>query len=198
MLEVDDGKIVPAMEPEWFFRTFDEWEWWDRELLPKVDRGPVLDLGGGAGRAALYFQERGLHVTLVESSPGAVEVCRARGVRDARLGDLNDPPHDQRWGAVLLLCGNLGLGGSWEGNRALLTRLAELTLPDAVLIGDSVNVSPEGLGLRIRYGDMITPWWRQRNVASSEMPALVKGTGWDIERQLEDGVDHAVLLRRSV
>jgi SAM-dependent methyltransferase len=198
MLEVDDGKVVPAMEPEWFFRTFDEWEWWDRELLPMVDRGPVLDLGGGAGRAALYFQERGLQVTLVESSPGAVEVCRARGVRDARLGDLNDPPDEKRWGAVLLLCGNLGLGGSWDGNRALLTRLAALTLPGAVLVGDSVNVSnPEGIGLRIRYGDIVTPWWRQRNVASSEMPALVEGTGWDIERQLEDGIDHAVLLRRS-
>ena len=28
------------------------------------------------------------------------------------LGDLNDPPADLPWAGVLLLCGNLGLGGS--------------------------------------------------------------------------------------
>jgi hypothetical protein len=44
-------------------------------------------------------------------------------VADARLGDVSDPPADQAWGAVLLLCGNLGLGGSWEGNRRLLAAL---------------------------------------------------------------------------
>lgn len=197
MLEVDDGSVVPAMEPEWFFRTFEQWDWWDRELLPLIERGPILDLGGGAGRAALYLQERGPDVTLVESSPGAVDVCRLRGVRDVRLSDLNDPPSDKQWAAVLLLCGNLGLGGSWDGNRALLTRLSELTAPDAMLVGDSVNISnPEGIGLRIRYGDVVTPWWRQRNVAASEVCSLVEGTGWQVERQLDGGVDHAVLLRR--
>jgi SAM-dependent methyltransferase len=96
VLEVDDGGSGPAMHPEWFFRTFDTWDWWERELLPEIDRGPVLDLGCGAGRVALYLQERGLDVTAVDVSPGAVEVCRARGVRDARVGDLNDSPSDQR------------------------------------------------------------------------------------------------------
>ena len=81
---------------------------------------PVLDLGAGAGRAALYLQERGLPVTAVDASPGAAEVCRRRGVADVRLGDVNDPPEDRRWAAVVLLCGNLGLGGSWDGSRRLL------------------------------------------------------------------------------
>jgi SAM-dependent methyltransferase len=197
ILEVDDGSVVPAMEPQWFFRTFEQWDRWDRELLPLVERGPILDLGGGAGRAALYFQDRGFNVTLVESSPGALDVCRLRGVRDVRLGDLNEPPDDEPWGAVLLLCGNLGLGGSWDGNRALLQRLAEISAPDAVLVGDSVSMAtPRTIGLRIRYGDAVTPWWQQRNVAASEVPALVQDTGWQLDRHLEEGVDHAVLLRR--
>ena len=92
---------------------------------PLIERGPVLDLGAGAGRAALYLQDRGIEVTAVDSSPGAVEVCRLRGVRDVCLADLSDAPDDRRWGAVLLLCGNLGLGGSWDGNRELLSRLAQ-------------------------------------------------------------------------
>ena len=198
MLEVDDGKVVPAMHPEWFFRTFDDWDWWDRELLAAVEDGPVLDLGAGAGRASLYLQERGMAVTAVESSPGAADVCRRRGVADVRVGDLNDPPTDQRWRTVLLLCGNLGLGGSWEGNQRLLRRLAAVSAPGALLIGDSVDGGGRAeIGLRIRYGDLVTPWWRQRNVAARELPDLVRGTGWSIDRHLEDGVDHAIALRRD-
>jgi len=86
--------LVPAMHQEWFFRGFEQWEWWDRELVPLVRSGPVLDLGAGAGRASLYLQQRGLHVTAIDASPGAVEVCRHRGVADVRLGDVNDPPSD--------------------------------------------------------------------------------------------------------
>jgi SAM-dependent methyltransferase len=198
VLETDDGGTGPAMHPEWFFRSFARWEWWDRKLLPLVEHGPVLDLGAGAGRASLYLHERGLAVTAVDASPGAVEVCRRRGVGDVRLGDVNDPPADQRWAGVLLLCGNLGLGGSWEGNRRLLARLAELAAPGAVLVGDSVT--PDGPGrvvLRIRYRKLVTPWWPQYNIPAERMAALVDGTGWRLEMHLEDGEEHAVLLRRA-
>jgi SAM-dependent methyltransferase len=159
------GRTGPAMHPEWFFRNFEQWDWWERKILPLVTQGPVLDLGAGAGRAALYLQQRGLPVTAVDASPGAAEVCRRRGVADVRLGDVNDPPEDRRWAAVLLLCGNLGLGGSWDGSRRLLARLAELVMPGAVLAGDSVT--PAGASqadLRIRYRDLVTPWWPQYNI----------------------------------
>ena len=200
-LEVDDGTVVTAMHPAWFFRPFGEWDWWERELLSSVTRGPVLDLGAGAGRASLHFQSLGLAVTAVESSVGAAEVCRRRGVDDVRVQDLNDPPVSptEPWGAVLLLCGNLGLGGSWEGNRRLLARLAAVAAPGAVLVGDSVEAGDAGrsdLGLRIRYGDLVTPWWRQRNVSSAEVDELVRDTGWVVERRIADGTDHAVALRR--
>lgn len=197
ILEVKGGLSGPAMHPEWFFRTFESWDWWEREILPLVNSWPVLDLGSGAGRAALYFQERGLPVTAVDASPGAVEVCRRRGIYDVRLGDVNEPPRDRSWGAVLLLCGNLGLGGSWEGNRRLLTRLSDLVTPGAVLVGDSVTPTGSPLvDLRIRYKDVITPWWPQYNIPAEKMTALVDGTGWTIDKHLQDGEDHAVLLRR--
>jgi len=198
VLEVQGGQPGPAMHPEWFFRDFERWEWWDRELLPLIERGPVLDLGAGAGRASLYLQERGLRVAAVDASPGAVEVCRRRGVADVRLGDVNAPPADLPWAGVLLLCGNLGLGGSWQGSRRLLARLAELVTPGAVLVGDSVT--PDGapeVALRIRYRNLVTAWWRQYNIPAAQMAALVDGTGWKIDRHLEDGEDHAVLLRRT-
>lgn len=200
ILEVDDGTSVPAMHPEWFFRTEPNWEPEERQLLRLIQDGPVLDLGAGAGRSALQLQNQGLQVTAVESSPGAAEVCRRRGVHDVRETDLNDPPTDQEWRAVLLLCGNLGLGASWDGNRQLLMTLAQVSHPDAVLLADSVNYTGRAeIGLRIRYRDVVTPWWRQRNVAAHEVEPLLSDTGWRIDQHLEadNGFDHYVALRRS-
>jgi SAM-dependent methyltransferase len=198
VLEVQGAQARPAMHPEWFFREFERWEWWDRKLLPMVEQGPVLDLGAGAGRASLYLQERGVQVTAVDASPGAVEACRRRGVADARLGDVKDPPGDMPWAGVLLLCGNLGLGGTWDGNRGLLRRLAGLATPGAVLVGDTVTpTGPAKVVLRVRYRGLGTPWWPQYNIPAAQMADLVDGTGWRMERHLEDGGDHAVLLRRT-
>jgi SAM-dependent methyltransferase len=195
VLEVDDGTSVPAMAAEWFFRQPEEWVWWERDVLRVVASGPVLDLGAGAGRSSLFFQSLGFDVTAVESSGGAAEVCRRRGVREVREIDLNDPPDDKPWAAVLLLCGNLGLGGTWDGIRRLLARLADICAPGARIVADSVTSEGRAeIGLRIRYGDVVTPWWRQRNVAAHEVESLVDGTGWIIEHHIMDEPDHAIVL----
>jgi len=197
-LETDTGSVTDAMHPEWFFRRFEAWDWWDRALLPLAAQAPVLDLGAGAGRAALWLQDRDVAVAAVDSSAGAVEVCRLRGVRDARLGDLRDPPTDQPWRTILLLCGNLGLAGSWDNTRVLLVGLAKISAPEAVVVADTVDPGgPAEIGLRIRYKGTATPWWRQINVPINEVAQLIDGTGWRIDRHLVDERDHAILLRRA-
>jgi hypothetical protein len=40
ILEVEGDEAEPAMHPAWFFRGFEQWDWWDRELLRLVERGP--------------------------------------------------------------------------------------------------------------------------------------------------------------
>lgn len=217
MLEVDDGTRVPAMPPDWFFLPEAAWAAPERAVLQVVTGGPVLDLGCGAGRLALHFQERGFAVTAVDVSPGAVAVCRARGVHDVRLRDLTAPPADRRWGAILLMCGNLGLAGNSEATRRLLTRLAALAAPGAVLIGDTVDPTmtdeprslayqqaqreagndPGQVRLRLRYGALVTPWWEQLNIPIADIAALVQDTGWHLAEHLVDGADHYVVLRRA-
>ena len=176
----------------------------------------MLDLGCGAGRHALFFQSLGHDVTAVDVSPGAIDVCRARGVTDARLQDLATPPTDSRWMTILLMCGNFGLAGDWHGTRALLTDLASIAGPSAVLIADSVDPSlmadeystlhrrrNEAAGrhvgharLRLRYEGTVTPWWDLLNVPVAEVPPLVAETGWEVELHITGGLDHYMVLRK--
>ena len=139
LLEVDDGRVLPAMAAEWFFLQEPDWVDAERNLLAEAVKGPVLDIGAGAGRLALHFQSLGWPVVAVDLSPGAVEVCRRRGVVDARLGDLRDPPTDKAWSTILLMCGNLGLAGGWDETRQLLSRLHQIAAPEAVILADSVD-----------------------------------------------------------
>jgi SAM-dependent methyltransferase len=214
MLERDDGSIGPAdLQPEDFFLPHEAWPWWEQRALG-LAMGPVLDLGAGAGRHSLYLQSLGHAVTAVDSSPGAVDVCRARGVRDVRLADLTTFRGNRRWETLLLMCGNLGLAGDWQPTRRLLIQLRDMTVPGGLLIGDSVDPDdPEDLEyqernhrqgfhpgrvrLRFHYGEMVTPWWALLNLPPADIEALVDGTGWTLEEQLRDGDDHVVVLRRQ-
>ena len=114
VLERDDGHAGPALGPEWFFAEPERWPDAERAVFGHV-RGRVLDVGAGAGRHSVEAQRRGSDVVAIDVSPGAVEVCRRRGVRDARLlalGALEDELGV--FNTVLMMCGNFGLVGNAE------------------------------------------------------------------------------------
>jgi hypothetical protein len=118
---------------------------------------------------------------------------------------------------VLLLCGNLGLAGDWEQTRSLLARLSHMCRSDAIVLADSVDptVDPDpedpayqdrnrrkgrhvGLvTLRLRYGDLVTPWLDLLNVPRADLDRLVHGTGWGIIDRIDDGEDYLITLGRS-
>jgi SAM-dependent methyltransferase len=85
---------------------------WSRSVVEDVDfyvsearraGSPVVELGVGTGRIALPTAAAGISVIGVDSSAGMLEVCRERAelagvarLLDLRLGDLADPPVDER------------------------------------------------------------------------------------------------------
>jgi len=197
-LERDDGHIGPAMGAEWFFAEHAEWVEAERAAFELV-RGRVLDIGAGAGRHSLEAQRRGLQAVAIDISPGAVEVCRRRGVHDVRLLPLDEIA--EKLGAfdtILLLCGNLGLAGGADETSALLERLHKLTAADARIVFDSVDPHvdndeadlayvarnrerlrmPGQVTIRIRYGGLVTPWYDLLCVSSGELEELAAPTGW--------------------
>src|SRR5207244_242299 len=83
IVERDDGFLTASqLGPSHYLAPFRKWLPAERQAARLV-RGRVLDIGAGGGRVALHFQERGLDVVSIDVSPGAVEVMRERGVRDA-------------------------------------------------------------------------------------------------------------------
>src|SRR5690242_11406997 len=83
IVERDDGYIEATAGPLGYFAPFRRWPAHQRNAVRSM-RGRVLDVGAGAGRVSLELQQRGHDVVAIDVSPGAVEVCRRRGVRDAR------------------------------------------------------------------------------------------------------------------
>ena len=70
---------------------------------------PVVELGVGTGRIAVPVAEAGVRLIGVDTSPGMLEVCRARAEAadvadriDLRLGDFRSPPVTER--VALVMC----------------------------------------------------------------------------------------------
>ena len=76
---------------------------------------------------ALELQARGHDVVGIDPSPGALEVCRQRGVRDARRMRLEDVDTTLgRFGTIVFYGNNFGLFGARGKARQLLTNLRDL------------------------------------------------------------------------
>ena len=204
------------MGAEWFFADHDDWAEPERAAFEHV-RGRVLDIGAGAGRHSLVVERRQLEAVAIDISPGAVEVCRRRGVEDARLLPLAEI--DESLGTfdtVLLLCGNFGLAGSDEETIALLERLHPHTSPGARIVLDTVDPyldndeadlaylernrergrMPGQVTIRIRYEGLATPWFDLLCVSRLELAALLEGTGWRTVWVRQDGADVYAVLEK--
>jgi SAM-dependent methyltransferase len=205
LLERDDGTSGPALPAESFFAEYAQWPAEEREAFGFV-RGRVLDIGAGAGRHSLEAERQGLEVVAIDISPGAVEVCRRRGVSDARLLPLAAvDEHLGVFDTVLMMCGNVGLVGSEQQAQEILRRLEGMTTTEGRIVLDSVDPHVDNdaadiaylegnrakgrmagqVTIRIRYLDRVTPWFNLLCLSVAELERLIVGTGWRLERVIE-------------
>jgi SAM-dependent methyltransferase len=208
IIEREDGYIDTGSGPGSYFPEYKEWEPLERLAIQAV-AGRVLDIGCGAGRHALYLQQRGFDVTGIDASPGAVRVCKERGLRKVLLRPLSDVGKFQTvaFDSVLMLGNNFGLFGSFRGARRLLKRIQRITSAHARIIVGTRNPqrtsNPHHLAyqrwnlkrgrmrgqirFRVRYENAIGPWMDYLFVSPEEMKDILDGTGWEIERLLDSG-----------
>jgi glycosyltransferase A (GT-A) superfamily protein (DUF2064 family)/SAM-dependent methyltransferase len=108
----------------------------DRLALSRCE-GPVLDVGCGPGRIVTALAERGIPALGVDISAQAVLLTTNRGAPALRRPVQEPLPGEGRWGSVVLMDGNIGIGGA---PGELLRRCAELVRPDGLVL---VEVDPD-------------------------------------------------------
>ena len=209
IVERDDGFFSPGAGPERYLAEFRDWRPAEKRAM-RFARGRVLDVGCGAGRAMLHLQRRGLEVVGIDISPGALEVCRLRGLDDVhRLAVERLDSRLGRFDTVLLLGGGFGLLGDSPRARRTLRRLHRLTTPRGRVLAatrdHAASEDPdiqayvarnEALGrlsgqyrLRIRYRHHVTPFFDFFRCSPAEMESIVEGTGWRVGRVLAGDAD---------
>ncbi|MEI8412329.1 MULTISPECIES: DUF2064 domain-containing protein [unclassified Kribbella] len=129
-----DGRAVPGLS------EIDRWrapaDAVDRIALSRCE-GPVLDIGCGPGRIVTALAEQGIAALGVDISAHAVRLTTGRGAAALRRAVQEPLPGEGRWGSVLLMDGNIGIGGAPD---VLLQRCAELVRPNGVVL---VEVDPD-------------------------------------------------------
>jgi SAM-dependent methyltransferase len=220
IVERDDGFIMASgIGPAAYFAPFRRWPKAERQAMRLV-RGRVLDVGCGAGRAALHLQERGHEVVGIDTSPLAIEVARKRGAKDVReLSVTQVGPELGRFDAIVLFGNNFGLMGSGRRAPGLFRRFKSIANEGARIVAESANPyttdnpdhlayhernrrrgrMPGQLRIRIVYGHHRSRWFDYLLASPEEMAELAAGTGWELTRVIDEGehVYVGVLERRG-
>lgn len=180
-------------------------------------RGRVLDVGCGGGRVRLHLQSRGLEIVGIDSSRGAIDACRRRGVTDARV--LGIETIDASLGSfdtVVLSRSELRNAGlAVEGKKragtpcAYRDRTRSHRGRDVRSARDRRTVQhgylrrnrergrmPGQLRVRTRYRDLSTPWFDWLQVSRPELVELLNGTPWQLSRTLGDGPSYVAIIDR--
>jgi SAM-dependent methyltransferase len=200
VIERDDG-LINGAPVDHYLDEPSAWQPHDHRAL-RLSRGHVLDIGVGAGRTAIEIQRRGMPVTGLDTSRGAIEIARRRGLRDTVLNTIDAyASAPARYDTFLLLGNNLGLIESRERAPVFLDALARLSNPGARIIAqgtdpygttDPVHVSYQQrnrergrlggqLRLRLRYRLLATEWFDYLNCSVAELAELLDGTRWRLK-----------------
>ena len=205
VVERDDGYVAVSHGPALYLAENPDWPLCQKQGI-RFARGRTLDVGCGAGRVALHLQQQGLDAVGIDTSPLAVEVCKERGVRDARV--LSVTQVGRRLGVfdtIVMYGNNFGLMAGRKRARWLLKRFHALTSPHARIIAESrdpYQTRDPGhlayhernrrrgrmagqLRLRVRYKSYCTPWFDYLLASPDEMRELLAGTGWSAERFID-------------
>lgn len=127
------------MSVEYLFRTYNEMPKIEQKAL-QLAKGKILDVGCGAGSHALSLQnERSLDVTAIDISEKAVETCRLRGIKNAKVENILDF-EGEKFDTILLLMNGTGIFGQLKNCNKYLSKLKSLLNPDGQILIDSSDI----------------------------------------------------------
>lgn len=131
-----DDDVIPV---PYLFRSYKEMPGLEQKAL-QMCRGRVLDVGCGAGSHSLYLQEdRKLDVVAIDTSAGAIEVCRKRGISDARNIAFEELS-EEKFDTILLLMNGTGIVGKMKFLDNFFKQLKKLLSENGQVLIDSSDL----------------------------------------------------------
>jgi SAM-dependent methyltransferase len=166
-LVTDDGTVVVLAVSRYLAEADDS----DETVLSRC-ASPVLDVGCGPGRMVSALARRGVAVLGVDIADYAVQLAQRRGGIALNRDVFDRVPGEGRWPTILVLDGNIGIGGDVG---ALLRRLGELMSARGVLIIEaSANSAPTEQVLQVRFACDGRPTGPEFSWAVVSVEALVE------------------------
>lgn len=181
-----DGRIS-VLDAGRYFIPFASFAQLDQTLLRQA-RGETLDLGAGAGRAALYLEEQAVRgsgvvsVVAADRSPGACLCMRRRGVGSVVCAAWQDLARDlnmrMRFDTIVLLGAGVGMAGTTDGLAQLLQAIRAMLRPGGqalVTASPPPHDSPGGprelssIRLRVESRGRIGEWFNWLLVPPEEL-----------------------------
>lgn len=171
VLRSTEGVVLP-LDVEAWRRDADDVE---LALLDGL-AAPVIDVGCGPGRIVEAVASTGRMAMGVDISPTASAEADRRGAAVLTRSIFDPLPGERRWGSVVVLDGNIGIGGDPD---ALLRRARELLAPDGQVV---VEVGEPGsatdrMTVRVECGDDCGPWFPWARVSADHIDELFGGAG---------------------
>lgn len=129
-----DDDIMPV---DYLFRTYEE--------MPKIEqvalsmcKGKVLDVGSCAGVHAKYLTEKGLDVTTLDTSKGAVEYQKSIGLNAQNIDFYlyNESGYD----TLLWMMNGIGISGTLANLENTLIKAKEKLNPGGIMLCDSTDI----------------------------------------------------------
>ncbi|MGW3652043.1 class I SAM-dependent methyltransferase [Streptomyces sp. NPDC000878] len=189
-----DGWLLPLEVERWCARA----DAADMDVLEHCE-GAVLDVGCGPGRLVAELAARGRPALGVDVSEAAVARTVRLGGQALRRSVFEPLPAEGRWDTVLLIDGNIGIGGD---PTALLRRTSQLLAQNGLLIAETVPDSEVDERVTVQVVSITAdahgtagppfPWAR---LGTSALLRLATRAGWRPERQWETGGRSFVALR---
>lgn len=214
-IERDDG-FLEIVDTAVMFSDDSEWSKAEAPIAERVGRR-VLDVGAGSGRHAVPLQQSGRDVVALDVSPGAVAVCERRGIRETFVGTIFElaSTSPEPFDTFILGGNNFGLLESPEHAPRFLGALRELAVPGAEIIGTCVDPfgstdplhlgyhdrnrtrgrHPGQLRLRVRWTNIVSPWFEYWFLPVTELEMLAESEGWELVAHNADHRPYLAMLR---
>jgi SAM-dependent methyltransferase len=174
-LRLSDGRSEPLPLDRWLAPA----DAVDEAMLADLE-APVLDLGCGPGRHLAALRAAGKRGLGVDLSPVAVRLARGRGAHAINSSLWSQIPGDAAWQTILLLDGNIGIGGA---PVLLLRRAGELLAPGGAIV---VETDPPGaathrIRVRLEAPGVVSEWFRWARVGVDGAADVAAKAGLEVD-----------------